>query len=352
MTSTDPSTDTRRVFIIRPWSNPAASLYPPTMDGVEYIGSVLKVIKRAFDPGRFDVRFDEEVFIPGLTLRQNLERELVNAEIVIAILDGLRPNVVYELGFAFGYREGKQIGPDEPDRHIFCLAEKDATVLVRNYYPDPLAVPTTTGTVAKILNPRLNVCSSFSDNSDLLILHYDRLDLDGTLLARLTRLANDVLLVESKQFVAAEGAATETVPDPPEAGQQEDRLQRLWDLYRKRQYADVISTAQSPDNAEEKKVVALALMKTGRIFEATQLWRELVEIQSVEASALFHLGVCHYVMREFEKAAFFFERAQAVEGNSTRVRSWIDRTRQKLSPKSWPLPNVEPAQQTQQEVKG
>ena len=327
------------------------------MDGVEYVNAVLKTIRNTFGPDRFEVRIDEDVFIPGLTLRQNLERELIDAEIILAILDGLRPNVVYELGFAFGLREASDIGTDENERQIICLAERNATVLVRNYYPDPMAVPTTTGETVKILNPPLNICSSFSDNADLLLLTYDRLDLEASLACKLSKLISDIQREDSKQDLASEAAGTEprpTITDesvrlptsdgstadsgiPLSGGQTSQtptqaesaslaiETSALWDAYEARQYDLILEKTQPPKSSEQRKVLALSLMKLGRIYDAMQTWKELLSTGTSEAAANFHLGVCYYIIRDYDKAALYFNEAEAVEGSSPRILKWQER---------------------------
>jgi TolA-binding protein len=342
----NPNVSRRRVFIIRPWNNPKASLYPHMMDGVEYVNAVINTIKSTFGDERFEVRVDEDVFVPGLTLRQNLERELVDAEIILAILDGLRPNVVYELGFAFGLREAADVGPDDLQRQIICLAERNATVLVRNYYSDPLAVPTTTGESVTILNPPLNICSSFSDNSDLLILNYDRLDLVGTLASRLKKLISEIQRDESKQDLASQAAATELRPSPATlestgigSGNAEINLSSeaqgtsgaifqssdLWDMYERGDYQSVVERAQPPKDYEQKKVLGLSLMKLGRIYDAMQTWKDVLSNNTSSSAALFHLGVCYFVVKDYEKSAYYFEAAQRVEGLTKRIEVWMSK---------------------------
>lgn len=364
----------QRVFIVRPWHSPEASLYPHTMDGVEYVNAVIKTIKKVFVGTRFEVRVDEEVFVPGITIRENLERELTNAEVVLAILDGLRPNVVYELGLAYGQQEDSEGSSSEPSPRIVCLADRDATVLVRNYYPNPMSVPTTKGDDVTILNPPLNMATAFSDNADLLLLTYSRLDLDGTLGESLNRLINDLQSQESKTQIisnvpkepppsplspiakvdsgplpaSTSAAAAENAP--ANAAKPPAPLRDIWDLYESGRYADVVAKIGTPGDDEQKKVLALSQMKLGQIYEAMRIWRELAS--SENATAFFHLGICLYVVGRFEQAAYYIEKASRIE-DSDRTKNWLSRVLAKIAqrqggtlavpPSSAQAPNRKPA---------
>jgi hypothetical protein len=295
------------------------------MDGVEYIDSVISVIKSVFQED-FDVRIDEDVFVPGETIRQNLERELTNADVVLALLDGLRPNVVYELGFAYGQRRGTG-GEESPE--IVCLMDRNATVLVRNHYPEAKAVPTITGEDVTVLNPPLDLAGSFSDNADLLVLTYDRLDLESTLKIPLRRWHSRLQSEESKT-----GAASASMPEEGPSEEESPALDDLWEHYTNGQYESVVEGISSPSSYEERKVFALSLMKLGKIYEAMQMWRQMAieGEREVSPGTHLHLGICHYVIKEYEMAAYHFQRAKNL--GDDRADEWCDRTRRKMAESS------------------
>lgn len=323
----DTNDSLRRIFLVRPWHNPSASLYPYTMDGVEYIDAVIKKIKSVFSQEtqeQYEVRVDEDVFVPGRTLRQNLERELTDADLVLVLLDGLRPNVVYELGFAYGQRRDSDEGAESKPQ-IVCLAEKNATVLVRNLYPEPLAVPTATGDKVRILNPKLDLCKMFSDNSDLLVLTYDRLDLDGSLGVRLKKLIDEIRREESKQAIVSEAAGAMDSLSMDEKPSSSD----IWKLYEEKKYKAVVEKVGATASNENKKVLALAMMKLGQISEAIRVWQDLTTSDK-PASAFFHLGVCYYAISEYLTAILCFERAKQLE-SGTRAQDWLQRAMKKLN---------------------
>jgi hypothetical protein len=346
----------QRVFIVRPWHDSQASLYPHVMDGVEYVDAVIKTIRKSFDDGSFDVRVDTDVFVPGVTIRENLERELTNADIVFAILDGLRPNVVYELGFAYGQRRDVGDTCNEPSPRIVCLADRDATVLVRNYYQNPMQAPTTRGDNVTILNPPLNMATAFSDNADLLLLTYSRLDLDGTLGASLRRLLDDMRAQESKAGMISEATKGE-LPDAPTSsavtpetglkvtdapcalGTPTSTTRRsaedLWLLYKAGKYDQIVNSVVAPTDDPERKVLALSLMKLGLIYEAMRIWREMASGEHAEsAGPLFHLGICYYAIGRFETAAYYLEQAHRLEDGSDRTRNWLSRAKARLAQRS------------------
>ena len=148
-----------KAFIVHAWNFKPASLYPHRCDGIEYIDSVIRTIERVFADTHDEVTIDSKSFIAGETIRNNLQGQLRDSQLIIVLLDGLRPNVIYEMGYAAALENSK----------ILCLCEKDATVLVRNYYPNPLSIPTIKGSYETIENPKLEMSSAFSDCSDIII---------------------------------------------------------------------------------------------------------------------------------------------------------------------------------------
>lgn len=350
----------QKVFIVRPWNNDSASLYPYVMDGVEYIDSVIHALKEALNEGKYEVRLDEEVFIPGATLRENLQRELTDADMVIVVLDGLRPNVVYELGFAYGYNAISRANEskEKNSAKIVCLLEEHATVLVRNYYQNPMQVPTVDGAVAKIINPSLSITSAFSDVSDLLVLRYDRLHLSQTLTEKIKSLfamfadespkikTSSVNYYDRKDFdkeigeddalskrVAgptadrpAESGATESSPES--LGRERKYYDNLWAYYAKGDYHKVLEITSPSTTFIELKVRALSLMKLGRIYEAINTWKEIVNSDKKNGGTLLHLGICYYAISNFETAYYYFNMAKMVDDN--RANDWIRRTEEKM----------------------
>ena len=332
-TKTDPAKPT--IFIVRPWHDARASLYPHVMDGVEYVEAVIEQIQASCDES-FEVRFDKEVFLPGRTLRENVEGELKSADIVVVILDGLRPNVVYELGLARGLR----LSNDAQKPHIVCIVEKDATVLVRNFFPSPTKAPTLNGAEATVLNPRLDSSRFLSDNSDLLLLVYDRLRLPSTLgrpmTETLSQLNIDPPIQPTLDQGIKEGRDIDEPPAPPPAAVEatsrvsDTELKALWALYERGSYGEVIAGITANSSSEHRKLLALALMKSRKLSHAVQVWKALVSEKQQMNAAQFHLGVCYYAMGDYEAAIYWFSEARKGERDSTRTDKWLDRVRKRL----------------------
>lgn len=327
------------VFLVRPWHNANSSLYPPIMDGVEYINEAIHIIKRFLGPKGFEVRVDEDVFVPGLTLRQNLHREIFDADLVLTLLDGLRPNVVYELGFAYGWHQlrtkskvdSEEAGASESPT-IVCLAERNATVLVRNFYPEPLSVPTINGEVATILNPKLDICRMFSDNSDILVSYYDRLNLVGSLEKELSRLVASLRGSSSKQsFVRSIEDETPPADVPQQHGgpaTQQANDAKSWELYGQQKYLEVVNYLQNPETFDQRKVLALSLMRLGRLYEAIGVWKQLLENAGERiGGVLLHLGICFYAVGQLSTAAEYF--AWARDAGDQRAIEYLERIRKK-----------------------
>ena len=340
-----------KVFIVRPWHVETASLYPFTMDGVEYIEAAIFAAMNAFPQEEFDVRVDRDVFVPGLTLRANVDREITQADLVLVFLDGLRANVIYELGLAYGCQGLANENPEVPN--IVCLVEKNATVLVRNYYPNPFQIETASGDLVKILNPKLNISSAFSDNSDILTQQYDRLNLFASLTIPLTRLAARIRASESKSALVLAGVdeqsseplqpkidvasetkeassieKTQTAALAPPASKQFHN-NPAWGEYKSGKYADVVHSVGTPKDDEEKMLLGLSLMKIGRINDALNVWRDLNQSVQYHATSFFHMAVCYYALGQLEVAGFYFREAIAA-GYSGRSETYLERIRAKL----------------------
>jgi hypothetical protein len=347
MTSISPYAEKEyTVFLVRPWHSPSASLYPHMMDGVEYINEVIRVMKRFLGPQGFEVRVDEDVFIPGLTLRENLHREIFDADLVLVLLDGLRPNVVYELGFAYGWhqfrRKSKTRSEDEKAAEvpsIVCFAERNATVLVRNLYPDPMAVPTLNGETAQILNPRLDLCKMFSDNSDLLVSYYDRLNLIGSVENELDRLVRAIRSAKSKQSIIRDLPLDEPTPVNAESAQVAKGENDWWQLYEQGRFVDVVDRLQKPKDFGQRKVLALSLMKLGRLYESIGIWNQLLDDtdESHSAGVLLHLGICYYAVGELSNAENYF--VQARDAGDARADRYLERIRRRSQRRTPPSTN-------------
>jgi tetratricopeptide (TPR) repeat protein len=246
---------------------------------------------------------------------------------------------VYELGFAYGWHQFRQknklagdSGKDSEVPSIVCFAERNATVLVRNLYPEPMAVPTTTGSAVTILNPRLDLCKMFSDNSDLLISYYDRLNLIGSVEHELDRLVKAIRGAKSKQTIIRD--VTLDMPS------NEEKEQDWWQLYEQKRYVEVVNSLQKPQDFSQRKVLALSLMKLGRLYESIAIWNQLIDDadESHGGGVLMHLGICYYAVGELATAENYFY--QAIEAGDDRAKNYLDRIHRRSSRRgSRPLEN-------------
>ncbi len=313
----------KKIFVIHSWHSASASLYPYIMDGVEHIDQTIKTIYKAAKAAGDDfiVRVDNEVFIPGTTIRENLTREISDASVILVLLDGLRPNVTYEMGIAYGMQQVQE-------KSIICLLEKDATVLVRNYYPDPLNVPTSDGQKVKILNPKVSISSAFSDTADLLFIPYSRLDNNGLEIS-LVKLFEIIREKSDTRFADDEIKKVEEELVSPEDKKSSNDI---WEDYHAGKYKDVIDKTQDSVDLGALKVRALSLMKLGNMYEAMQVWKELSSNdKSEEDSANFHIGICKYVIGDYEGALNSFWLLFIKKWHLEKVEPWVKRTAKKKS---------------------
>jgi hypothetical protein len=215
-----PTPPRRKIFVIRPWHDQSSSLYPHIMDGVEYIDGVIDALRASFPPKTYELRVDTEVFVPGESLRANVAREITDAEIVLVLLDGLRPNVVYELGIAHALQARLGSNPGDGGKRVIPIAEANATVLVRNFYPSPLRVPMRDGSINTPLNPPLDLSAAWSDGSDILVHRYDRLNLAADIRTLVLRTIQRIVGDPAKGTMVADAAMEDdedlTSVTPPE----------------------------------------------------------------------------------------------------------------------------------------
>jgi hypothetical protein len=320
------------------------------MDGVEYIDAVIFALREAFPKEEYEVRVDEEVFVPGESLRANVEREINDAEIVLVLLDGLRPNVVYELGMAHALQRRLGAPDDSKQRRVIPLAEVNATVLIRNFYPSPLQVPMRDGSVNTPLNPPLNVAAAWSDGSDILIQRYNRLKVQSDIQGIVDRLVRSLSNEPAKGALVADAASTtdttddkDVEPTSPEAQAALPDPKEIGKLYRGGEYLEVVKRGSGAQHPKIRKLVALALMRLGRISEAMELWSGLQNEPTEARSALFHLGVCNYALNELTRAHSYFSRA--VEAKyGPMAEEWLRRTRAKLGPQASDPDQPEPGE--------
>lgn len=294
-------------FIVHAWNFKPASLYPHRCDGIEYIDSVIRTIQRVFKDTNNEIRLDSTSFIAGETIRNNLQTQLRDAELIIVLLDGLRPNVLYEMGYAAALDSTK----------ILCLCEENATVLVRNYYPNPLSVPTTSGKFETIENPKLNIASAFSDCSDILTMTYDRFNLDH-LYDELKKYINNLTSTSCTKAVQdsvsnvemeKEENATETsnTDEINQTNQNSDannyHKENIWELFRNKKYDQIELIDITLLSSEEQQVKGMAFMIQKKYSKAIDIFNALTkEKGKLKSSSVFFLGLCYLAQKRYFEA--------------------------------------------------
>jgi nucleoside 2-deoxyribosyltransferase len=131
-----------RCFIIHAWS-PA---------GMKHVISHIKTALK----DNFHVIVDQD-FGAGESIRKQALEGIRDAALVVAVVDDLRPNVVFELGYALAL--GKPCIP---------LVREGAVVNVRDYFPKKEC--------GGVENPALDMNAHFSDLKDLKWCPYDHED--------------------------------------------------------------------------------------------------------------------------------------------------------------------------------
>lgn len=312
-----------KAFIVHAWNNEKASLYHPICDGIEYINSTIKTIKKTFESADIEIKYDANSFKADDTIRRNFQKQIKDANLIIVLLDGLRPNVVYEMGYAAALENKK----------ILCLCEKDATILVRNLYPDPLSVPAINGEKYTIINPKLDIYTALSDCSDLFILKYNRFDMDDLEEQLKNYLDENPIQTSKEQKIQTtiQNQDCEISEDPEESTSRKsnnaisekdsknpildksasddrtsssktENLPRkyVWELFKNGKDEEI----QKIDNAKldpySKKTKALSFFRQKKISDAIDAFKLLLnEKDALKHSAYYFLGVCYLFQNKY-----------------------------------------------------
>jgi hypothetical protein len=111
----------------------------------------------------FDVKRTPSALESGASQREQIIKLIGGCTFAIVVLDGLRPNVVYELGIIHG-----------KDKPAILFKEAEAAVDIQNLYASPPAE-------LKITAPSVNLDTQLSDVKDINYATWNRFDLKGTL---------------------------------------------------------------------------------------------------------------------------------------------------------------------------
>lgn len=350
-----------KAFIVHAWNNEKASLYHPICDGIEYIQSVIRTIKKSFEKSGIEIKYDANSFRADDTIRRNFQKQIKDAQLIVVLLDGLRPNVVYEMGYAAALENKK----------ILCLSEKNATILVRNFYPDPLAVPAINGEKYTILNPKLDVYAALSDCSDLFILKYDRFDMDDLKDQLRTYLDEYVVQTPKEQQIQTtiqnqdsefsdeineqNCETTENANSPQNDSSTESCESRskdsshtnngeiyprkyIWDLFENGKDDEIQKIDNSRLDPYSKKTKALSFFRQKKISDAIDAFKLLLnEKDSLRYSAYYFLGVCYLFQSKYFEAFTYLLNAK-INGytpKTSTIDDLIDLFAEKINFQDW-----------------
>jgi hypothetical protein len=111
----------------------------------------------------FEVKLTPSALESGASQREQIISLIEGSAFAIVILDGLRPNVVFELGLI----QGK-------NKPVLLFKETDALVDIQGFYSSPSAE-------LRVTPPTVNLDTQLSDIKDINYAQWKRFDLRGTL---------------------------------------------------------------------------------------------------------------------------------------------------------------------------
>src|SRR5215472_8219530 len=88
------------------------------------VNLLIECLRLAFDP-HIEVKLTPSDLASGGSQLQQIKQLIKNCYFAVVILDGFRPNVIFELGMIVSM-----------DRPLLLLREKDAKVDIGTYYPN------------------------------------------------------------------------------------------------------------------------------------------------------------------------------------------------------------------------
>ena len=110
--------------------------------------------------GHFEVRLTPSVLVSGASQRDRITELIKDCTFAVVILDGLRPNVVFEYGVIHGY-----------EKPAILFKEVNAQVDVSSYYGD---------TVGSEGDLNIDLNTQFSNIKDVYFAEWNRFDLENT----------------------------------------------------------------------------------------------------------------------------------------------------------------------------
>ncbi len=111
----------------------------------------------------FEIKLTPSALESGASQRAQIVALIENAAFAIVILDGLRPNVVFELGMVHG-----------KNLPVLLFKESEAVVDIQGLYSNPPAE-------LRVTSPSVNLDTQLSDLKDINYAIWTRFDLQGTL---------------------------------------------------------------------------------------------------------------------------------------------------------------------------
>ncbi len=121
---------------------------------------LIDCLRVVFTP-HFDVTLTPSALESGASQREKIGDLIAHCEFAVVILDGLRPNVIFE----YGIIQGK-------GRPVFLFKEAEATVDIKGLFGNSVAL----GVPA----PAINLDSQFSDVKDVNFTEWNRFDMQKT----------------------------------------------------------------------------------------------------------------------------------------------------------------------------
>ncbi len=111
----------------------------------------------------FEVKLTPSALESGASQREQIISLIEGSAFAIVVLDGLRPNVVFELGLIYG-----------KNKPLLLFREAEAIVDIQGLYSKPPAE-------LRVSSPAVNLDTQLSDIKDINYALWKRFDLEGTL---------------------------------------------------------------------------------------------------------------------------------------------------------------------------
>jgi len=274
---------------------------------VDYINHIIECIKQVMDEFGIEVKTLSSSIRPQESQYQKILEVLKGCIVGIVILDGLRPNVIFEYGILLGL-----------DKPVIAFKDEDAVINVESLYTDNDSKQKLKE--ARIENPKLDIDKHLSDIKDLHWISYNRRYPDRfreLLKDNFIRMGDKI----SKEIIKPMTTKEIALQKPKIYNEFQQAFGELAEYViklKKLDYKEIKTLDKKIDNLSKKYKIELSpyyYLALGHIYgelfkydDALRVYERIIKTKPDDADAWFNKGLALSGLRRYEEALKAFER--------------------------------------------